>query len=597
MTAKTKTKTEIFNDEICGEIPRPEYPRPSLRRKDSSWMNLNGRWEFEIDASDSGWERFVWKKEKLDGEIIVPFAPESRLSGVENQDFMKRVWYRRKFSLNEKQLSDRVLLHFGAVDYISYVWVNGTIVGNHTGGYTPFSFDITENCREGINSVVVTAFDDTRSKDQPSGKQSSDYDNFGCFYTRTTGIWQTVWLEFVPRTYITNVWLAPNVARENVNVRVRILGDNVEEGKETRFFAAVKKDGRTVSEEKFLFRGDETVFSLPVKNPELWDVGNPELYDIEIRAEDDKVLCYFGMREIKISGKKFLLNGRPVFQKLVLDQGYYPSGVYTAESDEEISRDIELSMAAGFNGARMHMKIFEPRYIYHADKKGYLLWGEYPNWGLECDRKGAAEYMLPEWIEEIERDFNSPAIIGWCPFNEAGGDNSKDLFRLVYETTKLIDPTRPVIDTSGWFHSKTDIFDVHDYEQDPDKFASHYVGLSQLKDFYVDFPEQNLKYDGKIPYFVSECGGTFYDVENPSEGWGYGDKPENEEMFFHRFETIVTTLIDNPDVCGFCYTQLYDVMQEKNGLYTYDRRPKFDVERIRKIVGKTPAVENGFEQD
>lgn len=581
------------DNSISNNIPRSEYPRPSFLRGEESWLNLNGVWQYEEDPSDSGWGRFVWREGEFPKNITVPFVPESKLSGIENQDFMKRVWYRREFSLTEEQVSGRVLINFGAVDYEAWVIVNGKLVGNHCGGYTPFSFDITEVVKEGVNTVVVTAMDDTRDMRQPSGKQSRDYDNFGCHYTRCTGIWQTVWIEFVPKTYVKTALFTPEVYDECVRVRVKVAGDNIEKGEKTTLKTVVSKDGDFVSEKEITFYGDEAVFSLLVKDPVLWDIGKPELYDVVLTLGDDIVTSYFGMRDVKISGKKFLLNGRPVFQKLVLDQGYYPDGIYTAPSDDDIRRDIELSMEMGFNGARMHMKIFEPGYIYHADHMGYLLWGEYPCWGLDCFN-AAAEIMLPEWIEAVQRDFNSPAIIGWCPFNEAGTDNAatKKLFRLAYNATKLIDPSRPVIDASGWYHAETDIYDVHDYEQNPDVFRSHYTALVGGEgDIFVNFPDGNMPYDGKKPYFVSEFGGAFYDSENPEEGWGYGENPKDEKEFMERFDGLLTALIENPAVCGFCYTQFYDVMQEKNGLYTYDRRPKFDIEKIKAIVTKPAAIE------
>ena len=362
--------SDKINNAVSNNIPRPEYPRPSFLRGEESWLNLNGVWQYEEDPSDSGWGRFVWREGEFPKNIIVPFVPESKLSGIDNQDFMKRVWYRREFSLTKEQTENRVLINFGAVDYEAWVIVNGKIVGNHYGGYTPFSFDITEVVKEGVNTVVVTAMDDTRDMRQPSGKQSRDYDCFGCHYTRCTGIWQTVWLEFVPKTYIKNAMLTPEVTDECVRVRVKTAGDNVEKGEKTTLKTVVSKDGNFVSEKEITFHGDEAVFSLPVKEPVLWDIGKPELYDVTFTLGEDIVTTYFGMREVKISGKKFLLNGRPVFQKLVLDQGYYPDGIYTATSDEDMRRDIELSMEMGFNGARMHMKVFEPGYIYHADHMG-----------------------------------------------------------------------------------------------------------------------------------------------------------------------------------------------------------------------------------
>lgn len=572
-------------------IPRAEYPRPAVLRAADTWQNLNGKWQFETDLSDSGMDRALWTKPVLDGEIIVPFVPESKLSGIENTDYMKRVWYRREFTLTDENTAGRTLIHFGAVDYRTDVLINGIHAGTHIGGYTPFTFDITDSVRAGENTVVVTAYDDTRDILQPTGKQSIGYANSGCLYTRCTGIWQTVWLEFVPRTYIEKIIMLPDVPEECLRVRLRLAGDDAESGDSMTIHAAVSKDGEDVCERDVSASGKEVSFTLPVKNPVLWDVGTPELYDIVFTLGDDLVASYFGMRDVKISGNKFLLNGKPLFQRLVLDQGYFPDGIYTPETADELRRDIELSIAAGFNGARMHMKVFEPEYIYQADHMGYLLWGEFPNWGLYCSRDDAALVMMPQWIEELERDMSSPSIIGWCPFNEIGPERNVEMLRLVYNTTKLIDPTRPVIDTSGYTHVITDIYDVHDYEQETETFRAHYAALAGGEgEAFVNFPGHE-SYDGKMPYFVSEFGGAFYDLDaadaagnDQKDGWGYGKRPEGEEDFCRRFEELCGVLMDNSGVCGFCYTQLTDVMQEKNGLYTYDRRPKFDIERLRRAI-------------
>ncbi len=566
-------------------IPRPEYPRPRLVRDE--WMNLNGKWQFEIDHSDTGNERKFWERTDFNSEIIVPFVPECKLSGLEYVDFMKAVWYRRTFEIPDSWKSGRVLIHFGAVDYRSQVWINGKLVGKHTGGYTPFEFDITDSLTDGENSVVVYAFDDTRDRLQPTGKQCMRYYNFAADYTRCTGIWQTVWLEYVPDVYVAKVKLTPDV--DNSKLFAVIGLNKCYDGKLT---ATASYKGEKVASVSVECGKGYAEFSLPIEHPHLWFPETPELYDLEISVGEDSVKTYFGMRKVAIKGYAIEINDRPIYQRLVLDQGYNPDGIYTAPTEEDIKKDIEMSMAVGFNGARVRMKVFEPAYSYWADHLGYLIWGEYPNWGLDVGDRAALLSMLPEWLEAVERDYNSPALIGWCPFNETQNNRLVPIFTTVYDVTRAIDPMRPIIDSSGWTHGdKTDIFDVHDYDQNPETFAERYKSLITGEgEVYCCFNDKST-YKGQ-PYFVSEFGGTHWDIDSDgSEGWGYGNAPKSIEEVYYRIEGFVNALLDNPKMCGFCYTQLTDVMQEKNGIYSYDRREKFDRERLYKLMTRRAAIE------
>ncbi len=580
-------------------IPRSEYPRPQFMRGNDSWINLNGEWEFELDLSNSGKDRRLEKADHLSSKITVPYVPESELSGVCYTDFIISAWYKRSFSLTKEQLEGRVLLHFGAVDDTATVWVNGEAAGSHRGGYTPFTLDITALVNEGENVVTVHAKDDVRDPLQPTGKQSHKYENHGCFYTRSTGIWQTVWLEFVPKTYVKNVKIIPDVANEKVDITV--VFDGHENVKSLR--AAAAFDGDEVAAKEVSVTGKSVTFSLDIKDPVLWDIGQGNLYDLCLTAGDDMLCCYFGMRSIAVDGYKVYLNGRIVFQRLVLDQGYFEKGIYTAESEEDFERDIKLSQSAGFNGARMHMKVFEPGFIACADRLGYILWGEFPNWGLDPERDGAFDRMAPAWREEIERDISSPAIIGWCPLNEYWTNRDRELLAALYYMTKDLDPSRPAIDISGFMHGPvTDIYDVHDYEQNVEEFRRHYDPLVTGEgDVFINYPEHEAPRDPEIPYFVSEFGGTFWDpsgeerapgVQAGTDAWGYGDAPDSREAFYSRFEGLVSALLDNPRICGFCYTQFTDVMQEQNGLFRFDRTPKFDVERLRATVSRRAAIED-----
>lgn len=565
-------------------LPRNEYPRPDLVR--GEWLNLNGEWEFEVDNGDSGTERRLYERQQLSNKITVPFAPESKLSGLEWVDFMRSVWYRRSFTLPDGWKGGRVLLHFGAVDYRATVWVNGRQAGFHRGGYTPFVLDITGLLQPGENTLCVNARDDVRDPLQPSGKQCGSYQNFGCMYTRSTGIWQTVWLEHVPQLYIKSLRLTPDVP----NARLLIHAKLSERAAGAKLVAEASLDGKACGTCEAAAEGEAVEAVLPLSTLRLWNPGEPVLYSLTLTVGEDRVASYFGMREVVVNGRCIEINGKKVFQRLVLDQGYYPDGIYTAPTDEDLKHDIELSMAAGFNGARLHMKIFEPRFLYWADKLGYLVWGEYPNWGLNTDDDRSLLSMLPEWLEELERDYSHPAIIGWCPFNETGEHRSAEVFRTVYQVTKALDSTRPMIDTSGYTHAVTDIYDVHDYDQNPETFHERYQPLETGKgNVFVNFPNSE-KYEGQ-PYFVSEFGGIRWSMQEDNAAWGYGDTPKSLEEFYTRYEGLVGALLQNPGICAFCYTQLTDVMQEQNGVYTFDRQQKFDLKRIRDANTQPAACE------
>ncbi len=570
----------------CNDIPRPEYPRPIMVR--DRWLNLNGCWEFEIDHGRSGKARKRFEADRLEGKIIVPFCPESKLSGVEYKDFMAAVWYRREFTIPGDWNSGRVLIHFGAVDYDTEVWINGKSVGTHRGGYTPFTFDITDYLEQGVNVVTVYAEDDLRSGLQPVGKQCHEYYSQVCHYTRTTGIWQTVWLENVPDSYISYFKMIPDPDNECIHIEANFAGLPVEGDFEAKAFYDGRETGRAITR----VTGGVARLSLKLSEIHLWEPGNPRLYDLELALLKDgqyidRVSSYVGLRSITVEDNKILINGKPVFQRLVLDQGFYPDGIYTAPTDEDLKRDIEISMGLGFNGARLHQKIFEPRFLYWADKLGYLVWGEHASWGLDISGPIGLERFLPEWLEAVKRDFNHPSVVGWCPFNETSREQDDEVLRIVYQVTKMLDNTRPVIDTSGYVHVVTDIEDIHDYEQDPEIFKQRYEPLKEGKGIVADHLG-GLIYSKNL-CFVSEYGGIWWSPDR--EGWGYGDRPKSEEEFIQRYKALTEALLKHPSMCAFCYTQLYDVEQEVNGLYTYDRKPKFDPEIIRNINTQKAAIE------
>lgn len=563
---------------------RPEHPNPQFERK--NWCNLNGEWDFEFDFGVSKKESGIIERENWETKINVPFCPESELSGINYKDFIPAVWYRKKVNITKENLNGRVLIHFGAVDYLSEIYVNGVLAGTHRGGYSSFKFDITDLLVEGENTIIVYAVDDTRSGLQPSGKQSFEFYSAGCHYTRTTGIWQTVYLEFVPKNYIKSVKYFPDYLNGTLTVSAVVEGEG-------ELKAVASYEGKNVGE--FSKKASGTVSGeIKLSEIHLWEVGNGRLYDLEFTFGEDVVKSYFGLRNVKIDGYKFLLNGKSVFQRLVLDQGFYPDGIYTAPTEEALKKDIELSLAAGFNGARLHEKVFEKRFIYHCDKMGYLVWGEFANWGLDYSDPRALESMSLEWIECVERDFNHPSIIGWCPFNETWDYHDRrqrdDLLRAIYRITKQLDQTRPCIDTSGNFHVETDIFDVHDYEQNVEVFNANFGRLITENVLFNHF-ENRQKYHGGAT-FVSEYGGIRWSEKEEDRAWGYGETPKTKEELIERYKGLTDTLLDNDKMLGFCYTQLYDVEQEQNGLYFYDRRPKFDMEIFKKINSRKAKIED-----
>ncbi len=560
-------------------IPRPEHPRPQFVR--DSWLNLNGAWDFLFDFGNSGMDRELWKdgnftesmaRSPMPTAITVPFCPESRLSGIGCTDWIAAVWYRKRFSLSEERTAGRILLHFGAVDYHAVVWLNGRKAGDHRGGYSSFTLDITDFAVQGENTVVVYAEDNNRSGKQPCGKQSTRYQSYGCSYTRTTGIWQTVWLEFTPKDAISYAKYTPLVPSHSLLVDAELTGGSVLTAE--AFYA-----GRPVGKASAKAVGNRVHLELRLAELHLWDVGAPELYDLVLTLDGgDAVKSYFGMRSVELDKTGLLLNGRPVFMRMVLDQGFNPEGVYTAPDDDYLRRDIELSMDLGMNGARLHQRVFEERTLYWADRLGYLVWGEYAD-GHELNSAEGIASFLPEWMETVRRDYSHPSIIGWCPENESywAHDVNPVCQLAYYDVTKEMDPWRPVIDASGGVHFRTDLFDIHDYEQDPVRLKA---SLDKMLDdpMYVHNPihQEQLRlhvYEGQ-PVWISEYGGTFWNPDEPG-GWGYGNAPKTEEAFAARYAGLTGVLLDNPRICGFCYTQLTDVEQEQNGLYKYDRSRKF----------------------
>ncbi|MFQ6096318.1 MAG: glycoside hydrolase family 2 TIM barrel-domain containing protein, partial [Armatimonadota bacterium] len=433
-----------------------------------------------------------------------------------------------------------------------------------------------------------------RSGKQATGKQSHKRESYGCLYTRTTGIWQTVWLEAVGDTYLREFALISDPDGGRLVFHGWVDGPNERARVRLRAWA----NGRPIGEETAPAAWRSTVGVLRLRRQRLWWPGEPFLYDLTIEVLRggkviDSVRTYFGLRKVSIEGNRFLINDRPIFQRLVLDQGFYPDGIYTAPTDDALRRDIELSMAAGFNGARLHQKVFEPRFLYWADKLGYIVWGEYPSWGLNFADQEAAGYALEEWRTVLCRDRNHPSIIGWCPLNETAGGEAAAAFQAMLATTQTMDPTRPFLDTSGYVHlyPGTDVYDCHDYTQDPEAFRARFANFALTgMDPWNNRPsDPRSRYRGQ-PYFVSEYGGIRLRTERETgEGWGYGET--DLEGFLERYKALTDVLLDNPNMFGFCYTQLTDIEQEQNGIYFYDRSEKYDPALVRAINARPAAYE------
>lgn len=576
-------------------LPREEYPRPQFERAD--WQNLNGPWTYTFDFGKTGIDRKFFESKGFDGTITVPFCPESKLSGVGYTDFIPSIWYQRTIRIPESWRDRRTMLNFGAVDYFCVVYIDGSLVGRHWGSSDSFGFDITDYVSDGAeHSLVVRVEDDTRSGVQPLGKQSTSYHSHGCLYTRTTGIWQTVWMEPVDGCGLASVYIVPDLDRKlfTMEPEFRAFADGLT-------FEAVVRDGsRVVGRAKGLASPGMTL-EVPLKSVKTWSPESPFLYDVDFTMFDkngkaiDKVRSYAGMRKIHTVGNRIYLNNKPYFLRMVLDQGFYPDGIWTAPSDADLRRDIELSMAAGFNGARLHQKVFEERFHYWADRLGYLTWGESPSWGADANRIESARNFIPEWESVVVRDRNHPSIIAWTPFNETwerpvDSEKAMQHDRLVsdvYNVTRRLD-YRPVNDVSGNYHVVTDLWTVHNYEQNPEKLAS-YFDISDGK-----YPCQDVKRDapyGGQPFFIDEYGGIKWIVgkEFASNSWGYGQGPRSLEEFYNRLSRLTDVILQVPYMSGYCYTQLTDVEQEQNGIYNYDRTPKFDMKRINEIFSKNPS--------
>lgn len=576
------------------DTPRAEYPRPQFER--ATWQNLNGTWTYAFDFGNSGAQRGYKNTKGFDDKINVPFCPESKLSGVQYVDFINTIWYQREITVPADWKDQMILLHFGAVDYETTLFIDGKEVGAHFGSGSSFAMDITNYVTPGKSAnLVLCVNDNLRDNKQPGGKQCEGYYSGGCSYTRTTGIWQTVWMEPVNPQGLKQVFANPDIDQQQLVITPEFYQESMDNTLTVQVL-----DGKKVVASKSAKCMNQACIVLPIKNPKLWSPEDPFLYDVKYIIKNaegkvvDEVSSYAGMRKVHLANGYFYLNNKPYYQRLVLDQGFYPDGIWTAPSDEALKQDIEMSKAVGFNGARLHQKVFEERYYYWADKLGYICWGEEASWGLDANDELAARNFLSEWAEVLVRDRNHPCIVTWTPFNETWGARPGTYVRLmkdIYALTKAIDPTRPVNDASGDSHVMTDLWTVHDYTREPEKLIATHTFKAGVEPYRNNRGKDWLaKYAGQ-PYMLDEFGGLgWIPKDQRSNSWGYGAQIESEDEFFDILEKEVDAIKACKHIVGFCYTQITDVEQEKNGVYYYDRRPKFDAARWKAIFEKIPSI-------
>ncbi len=576
-----------------------DYPRPQFVRKE--WENLNGEWNFIFDDNGEG----EIKKYFLDfpkfNKICVPFTYETKLSGIEDESIHYIIWYNRKINISKEQLQNKkVILNFEGSDYKTKVWINGIYIGENIGAYSRFSFNIEKYVMEGENDITIKV-EDSLSKDQPRGKQRYKKESWKCWYIQTTGIWKSVWLEWVSEKYLKVVKITPKTDKIQLEIETNLSEQDIEKQKyyiETE----ISFNGQILNNTKEIINNNYQKSEINIAQEEIkhdiqkWSMNNPNLYDINYKLyyEDkviDNVKSYFGIREIAIKGNKIYLNGEELYLKLILDQGYWKESHLTPPNEESLIKDIESVLAFGYNGIRKHQKVEDERFLYWCDVKGVLVWSEMANCYNFDD--SSLQNFTNEWIKVVKQNYNHPSIITWVPINESWGvpevSNSKEqqnFINSLYYLTKAIDNTRPVISNDGWEHTISDIITIHDYKQDEKLLYNEYtdrdrIVLNNLKEYKGKHRllANGYKYKGQ-PVIMSEYGGI---AINSEEGWGYGKQVKDENEFVERFTKLTKAINNIPYISGYCYTQLTDVQQEVNGLIDAERNYKIDSNIIRNI--------------
>jgi beta-galactosidase/beta-glucuronidase len=567
------------------------------------WESLNGDWDFALDVAGA-WNRpgdVTW-----DRRIRVPFAPEAPLSGVAVTAFFRAAWYRCTIPRTALQPDERWLLHFGAVDYRATVWVNDRLAGEHLGGYTPFTVELTPflTAADDAVCIAVRAEDDPQDLAKPRGKQDWQQEPHSIWYPRTTGIWQTVWTEIVPPTWIGEVRWTPNLERWEIGFEARLHGISRER---LRLRIHLHVGDLLIADDTLTVIAGEVHRRIALSDPGiddyrnelLWSPEKPTLIEAELelwgeRGERlDAATSYTAIRSVAAQRDRFVLNGRPYQLRLVLDQGYWPGGGLSAPDDDALRRDVELAKAMGFNGVRKHQKVEDPRYLYWADHLGLLVWEEMPS--AYRFTPASVERVTREWMDVIERDYSHPCVITWVPFNESWGvpnlpDSAAErhYVQALYHLTKTLDATRPVIGNDGWESVATDIIGIHDYDDDPSRVARRYQADEVLPRLFrrerpggrlLVLQEQAASVD--TPIVLSEFGGITYSADPKT--WGYSRCYSAEELA-ERYTTLLEVVRSLVVLCGFCYTQFADTYQEANGLLYADRTPKIPIDVIARAT-------------
>ena len=591
------------------------YPRPQLVR--SGWTDLGGEWQLRFDDSDEGL-RNRWfgagATTAFDRTITVPFPPESPASGINDTGFHPVVWYRRSITPPDRA-EGRTILHFGAVDYRCSVWLGGALLGHHEGGHTPFSFDVTDVFEgDGEHSLVVRAEDDPLDVAQPRGKQDWQLDPHVIWYHRTTGIWQPVWLETVPELHIDHLALTPDVTTGSVVVAVELNRRPADD--ETVLEVELSYDGEPLATHSIAVHSHRVEVTVVVprqingQNYEelLWSDVAPRLIDVRLDLTDttagtsDSVYSYFGLRSASIDRGHFLLNDRPVFLRSVLSQGYWPQSHLAAPSADALRAEVQLIKDLGFNAARVHQKIEDPRFLYWADRLGLLLWEEMPS-AYEFS-PAAARRVVSEWSEVIRRDSSHPSIVTWVPLNESWGVQHishdatvREYARSLFHITKSLDPTRPVVSNDGWEHLDSDIWSIHDYEASGAVVAARYANRSSVDALFAGLGPAGRRLrlsdepDRGQPVMLTEFGGVKFTPDaSQDDAWGYSTASSADD-FDRRLTGLLDAVRASEVLAGYCYTQLTDTGQETNGVVTADRTPKLPIERLRAIMTGATSVD------
>jgi hypothetical protein len=584
------------------------YPRPQLER--AEWFSLDGEWNFALDP-EACWK--LPREVQWGLRIRVPFSPETPASGVGDTGFYRACWYRRQFDAPRLEPGQRLLLHFAAVDYRTTVWVNDHVVAEHEGGYTPFSGDITEYLSDGPQTIVVWAEDDPGNLSKPRGKQDWQLDPHSIWYPRTTGIWQSVWMERVASSHLTGLRWTPNVERWELGFEAWVKGER-RDG--MRLHVTLHAGDMLLADDTYVVVAGEVHRRIALSDPGiddyrnelLWSPSSPTLIQADLQlcgAEGellDQAHSYTALRSIGAQGDKFVLNGRPYQLRMVLDQGYWPETGLTAPDDDAYLRDVELAKALGFNGVRKHQKIESPRYLYWADKLGLLIWEEMPS--AYRFTKVSIERLTRQWTEVLSRDASHPCIIAWVPFNESWGvpdlpdsPAQRHYVQALYHLTKTLDPSRPVIGNDGWESVATDMIGIHDYDDNPDRIAKRYGVEEVPRIFKRERPGGRLLLlEGQVheqPIMLSEFGGIAFSGDVHT--WGYS-RSENAEEFAQRYMKLLCVVRALPILAGFCYTQFTDTYQEANGLLYADRTPKIPIEDIA-LATRGPRSKRDYQLD